>query len=225
MSEVNSWEYSNPNLLGQGPQYQARIMTGPGGLQVIQDATQEYGIGITLPLTPDEHSPYGMKLAYSTAQAVQSDLINLILTQKGERYDNKDFGTNLHKFLFRQNTPEVVPLIEEEIRNAITMYETETEIGVNIHSINISRVNEDGREGHGLTIAIKYSVLGNAQEILATLMGRADLGGPVFSSYTTTGDNLWNYGSPLQLDADGVPYQEAQMQQIDNGFDDDEFII
>ena len=217
MAEVPNWAYSNPNLLGQTATYQARIQQGENGLEVIQEAVGDYGIGITLPLTPSEHSPYGMKLAHSTAQAVQSDLVNLILTQKGERYDNKEFGTEMHKFLFRQNTPDLEPLIEEEVRTAIKAYESETQIGVQIDNIEINRFLDDGTVGHGITIKIKYTVLGSVQEILTTLMNRDD--GPVFASYQTTSDQLWNYGTPANSEDGESPVR------IDNGYNDDEFIV
>lgn len=217
MANVPNWQYSNPNLLGRSATYQARIADNGGGLQVIQDAVSNYGIGIQLPLSPDEHSPYGMRLAYSTAQAVQSDLVNLLLTQKGERYSNKDFGTNLHKFLFRQNTSELTPLIEEEVRNAFKLYESETQIGVKIISLVVNRNNDDGKEGHGITIQIKYKVLGEIQQILTTLMNRND--GPVFASYQTTSDQLWNYGKPANWEDGEDPVK------IDNGYDDDEFVV
>ncbi len=214
MAEVPNWSYSNPRLLGKGASYQARIAENANGLQVLQDAVGDHAIGIQLPLTPNEHSPYGMRLAYSTAQAVQSDLINMILTQKGERYDNKDFGTELHKFLFRQNTSAIEPLIEDEIRGAIEAYQQETAIGVDIIEIQVDRFNPDGSVGHGIGIKIKYKVLGSVQEILATLMNRDD--GPVFASYQTTSDQLWNYGQGLG---------QEEPVQIDNGYNDDEFIV
>tara|TARA_R100000458_G_C8276349_1_gene251640 strand:- start:3735 stop:4382 length:648 start_codon:yes stop_codon:yes gene_type:complete len=206
--------YSNPRLMGRASAFQARIGEGPNGLQVIQDAVGEYGIGITLPLTPDEHSPYGMKLAYSTAQAVQSDLINLLLTQKGERLDNPEFGSNLNKFLFRQNTSDLEPLIEDEIRGAFSAYEGETGIGVDIIQILVDRHDNSGDVSHGITIKIKYKVLGSVQEILTTLMNRPD--GPIYSSYQTTSDQLWNMGTPANA-SDPI--------QINSGYDDDEFIV
>ena len=214
MSNASQHNFTNPNKLGRGGAFQARISEGPNGLQVIQDAVGEYGIGITLPLTPDEHSPYGMKLAYSTAEAVQSDLINLLLTQKGERLDNPNFGSNLHKFLFRQNTADLEPLLDEEIRNAFKAYEDETGIGVDIMEVIVERKDANGMDQHGITIRIKYKVLGSVQAILTTLMGRPD--GPVFSSYQTTSDQLWNMGTPANA-VDPI--------QINNGYDDDEFIV
>tara|TARA_R100000152_G_C6757373_1_gene181183 strand:+ start:180 stop:833 length:654 start_codon:yes stop_codon:yes gene_type:complete len=217
MAEVPNWSYSNPNLLGRNASFQARIAEGQNGLQVIQDAVGEYGIGITLPLTPSEHSPYGMKLAYSTAQAVQSDLINMILTQKGERYSNPEFGTDLHKFLFRQNTPELAQLIEDEVRKSIEEYQSDTGIGVEIIQIKVNRKGLDGNDSHGITVQIKYKVLGSVQQILTTLMNRND--GPVFASYQTTSDQLWNYGTPANAQGGEPPVM------IDSGYDDDEFII
>jgi len=123
----------------------------------------------------------------------------------------------LHKFLFRQSNTELEALVEEEIRSAMKQYEDDTGIGVTIIQISVTRKGPDGQDSHGIYAQIKYKVLGSVQQILTTLMNRDD--GPVFASYQTTSDELWNYGTPANADGGEPPIQ------IDSGYDDDEFMV
>lgn len=45
--------------------------------------------------------------SYSTEEAALTNLINLIMTAKGERYMQPNFGTDLQKILFDNNTTEL----------------------------------------------------------------------------------------------------------------------
>ena len=96
-------------------------------------------------------------------------------------------------------------------------YESDTGIGVKVIQIIVSTKGPDGLESHGIYVQIKYKVLGTVQQILTTLMNRDD--GPVFASYQTTSDELWNYGTPANADGGEPPIQ------IDSGYDDDEFMV
>ena len=96
----NATTFTNSNLLGRTAAYQSTIGATGQGLQVIQDQSTSYGIGLTLPFSKTDATPFGFHIAMSTAQAVQADLINLVMTQKGERLMNDQFGTNLNRFLF-----------------------------------------------------------------------------------------------------------------------------
>ncbi len=193
-----------------------RLISGntAAGLQVLQNTSDQYGIGITLPFTSTDASPMGLNIAYSTAQAVQSDLINRIMTQKGERLGNPTFGTDLHKFLFRQNTVDIEPLIEEELKNAMKEYESDTGIGIDNVNISIHRFEDNGAESHTIKAVIQYEVVGDVQQIIVSLMNNPDIGTSGFSSYKTTSQELSNTGTPLGY---------TDTQWIDSGFDVDEF--
>jgi len=54
--------------------------------------------------------------------AYSSDLLLLLLTQKGERYYEPDYGTNLIKYIFEPNDELTATDIEEEIRNSVALY-------------------------------------------------------------------------------------------------------
>ncbi len=216
---VSNWRYVNSNLLGRNAAYQSKISATGEGLQVLQDQSTAYGIGLTLPFNKTDASPLGFHVAMSTAQAVQSDLVNLIMTTKGERLGNPDFGTNLQRFLFEPNTADIEPLIEEEIREAMSMYQSETGIGIDNINIQIDRKDDRGNTQHVIYVLIKYIVLGDVQSILASLMGRADdpgIYGPTFANYKTTSAELSNMGQGIEME---------YPQWIDDGFNDDEFGI
>ncbi len=216
---VSDGNYVNSNLLGRTARYQSIISNTGNGLQVLQNQATAYGIGLTLPFNKTDGDPLGFHLAMTTAQAVQSDLVNLIMTNKGERLGNPEFGTNLQRFLFEQNTPDIEPLIEDEIRGAMAVYQSETGIGIDNITIAIDRADNNGNNSHSLRVLIKYAVLGDVQTILTELMGRAgddSIYGPTFTNYKTTSAELSNLGQPIGHDSP---------QWIDDGFDTDEFII
>jgi phage baseplate assembly protein W len=62
------------------------------------------GIGITLPIRLGNTGYF--EQAFDTLTQVKSNFINLILTRKGERVHQPDFGCGIHDYLFEQLTPE-----------------------------------------------------------------------------------------------------------------------
>jgi phage baseplate assembly protein W len=62
------------------------------------------GIGITLPLQIGNTGYF--EQAFDTLTQVKSNFINLILTRKGERVHQPEFGCCIHEYLFEQLTPE-----------------------------------------------------------------------------------------------------------------------
>jgi len=53
--------------------------------------------------------------SYTTKEAVISNLKNLILTQKGERYMQPNFGTNIRTILFENNTQEIREILQTTV--------------------------------------------------------------------------------------------------------------
>ena len=80
---------------------------------------QDYGsLGILLPMNAGPNDTAGIFSTSRTteAQAV-SNYINLLMTYKGERYMQPQFGVGLPLKLFEQNTDILQLEIEQEIRN------------------------------------------------------------------------------------------------------------
>lgn len=62
------------------------------------------GIGVTLPLRLGNTGYF--EQSFDTLTQVKTNFINLILTRKGERVHQPDFGCGIHDYLFEQLTPE-----------------------------------------------------------------------------------------------------------------------
>jgi len=83
-------------------------------------ATEKY-ININYPF---KNSVKGFFLDLNTddASAIKADLMHLILTRKGQRLYNPQFGTNLMKFIFEPNDELTLADIKDEITTAVKKY-------------------------------------------------------------------------------------------------------
>lgn len=61
-------------------------------------------IGITLPIQIGNMGYF--QQSFDTLVQVKSNFLNLILTRKGERVHQPEFGCGIHDYLFEQLTPE-----------------------------------------------------------------------------------------------------------------------
>ena len=174
--------------MAPAPTIHPRAAIGNSGLlQVIQDTQDAYGINISLPFTPSAGDPVGFNLVYSTREAVQTDLINLILTQKGERLMNPDFGTNLHALLFEQNTPALSVSLENEILAGMELYKNTSGIGISNIKITIDGSDNNGLVSNAIKAVIEYKLFGEIENIVLGLLSGP---GPTFASYSTTAGQL-----------------------------------
>jgi|688.fasta_scaffold307528_1 phage baseplate assembly protein W len=79
--------------------------------------TQDKSVGVTLPFTIGNNGFFAV--SYTTKEQVKSDLKNLILTNRGERLMQPEFGCNLRQAIFEQIGPETYSYIRGEIENSI----------------------------------------------------------------------------------------------------------
>jgi|8_EtaG_2_1085327.scaffolds.fasta_scaffold35716_1 phage baseplate assembly protein W len=91
------------------------------------------GIGLLLPFNkgakgkaPQTHYASGsitgngvFELSYTTEEQVISNLKNLLLTTKGERLMQPNFGTSMRTIIFENNTPELRDLLFDAINEDI----------------------------------------------------------------------------------------------------------
>jgi len=70
-------------------------------------------LGITLPLKRGKTGYF--EQAFDVITQVKSNLINLILTRKGERVFQPDFGSDLHTLIFTQMDEEY----DKNVKNAV----------------------------------------------------------------------------------------------------------
>ena len=85
------------------------------------DLQKNIAIGISLPF----NGPGVFKSTYTTKDQIKSNLVNLLLTDKGERVMNPNFGTNLKRFLFEGITDNNLETLKDNILNSILTYISE----------------------------------------------------------------------------------------------------
>jgi hypothetical protein len=84
------------------------------GSKLVQDVKKydDYAIGITLPLQLSGNS---FAQSYKTAEQAKSNIKNLLLTIKGERPMQPEFGSDLQNLIFDFNDDELPSKIEDAI--------------------------------------------------------------------------------------------------------------
>tara|TARA_R100000908_G_C3747804_1_gene142800 strand:+ start:1011 stop:1505 length:495 start_codon:yes stop_codon:yes gene_type:complete len=82
---------------------------------------------------------------YSTEDQAISNLKNLILTRKGERFMQPDFGTDVYDSLFEQSTDDLEDVIQNGLNEDIAFWLPYIEVdnifvnrNIDLHSITIS---------------------------------------------------------------------------------------
>ena len=120
------------------------------------DLQKNIAIGVSLPF----NGPSGpFNKTYSTKEQIKSNLINLLLTNKGERVFNPEFGADIRRVLFEGITEDTSVLIQ----NLIT-----TNVNFFIPEINIDDVVvEPNEDNNSYNIIVKYNLVisGTADQI------------------------------------------------------------
>lgn len=97
---------------------------------------------------------------YQTKDAIRNNLINYLLTGRGERYLNVDFGSGIKDLLFEQITEDLIEELQFRIRN---------EIAINFPRVQITNlVVEPQPDNNQVTVFFSYSIIdtGIEDEIL-----------------------------------------------------------
>jgi phage baseplate assembly protein W len=82
------------------------------------DLQKNIVIGVSLPF----NAPGVFNKTYSTKEQIKSNLINLLLTDKGERIMNPEFGTDLRKSLFDNITDSSMEILKAKITDAVNIF-------------------------------------------------------------------------------------------------------
>ena len=83
-----------------------------------RDLDKNRAIGISLPF----NAGGVFKSTYSTKDQIKSNLINLLLTLRGERIENPEFGTNLLRLVFEQLDDQLYSTIQDEISSSVSRF-------------------------------------------------------------------------------------------------------
>ena len=79
-----------------------------------------FAVGITLPIQRGDDGYF--RQSFKTFDQVRSNLKNLLLTKKGERILQPDFGSGLHDLLFNPATEKFEEDLENTINDAVAQW-------------------------------------------------------------------------------------------------------
>lgn len=124
------------------------------------------------PIDSDERKAVGFKLpmdgnavfipTYTTRDQIKANLINYMLTNKGERVMNPEFGSNLRALLFQQiDDGELDGLLEEIQLNVSTQFPT-----ISVQEIAFDKT-PDSKDRNEINFTMTYtvSILGITDDI------------------------------------------------------------
>ena len=112
------------------------------------DLQKNIAIGVSLPFD----GPSGpFNKTYSTADQIKSNLINLLLTNKGERLYNPEFGADLKTVLFEGITEDTTALIQDLVTTNVTFFVPEVQV-------NEVLVTPD-QDTNTISVTVKYQLI------------------------------------------------------------------
>jgi len=111
-------------------------------------------IGLSFPIRQDKYNDFAM--TKNSLEQAKHNLKNLLLTHVGERVGQPEFGSKLRALCFEQITDELPVKIEEEVKEAVSIW---------LPYVNIQEVNTLTQEGDAnkIFVEIKYSTTLNPQ--------------------------------------------------------------
>jgi len=122
------------------------------------DLQKNIAIGVSLPFDGN-FGPFNS--TYSTQEQIKSNLINLLLTSKGERVFNPEFGSDLKRVVFEAASEDrdTRQAIQDIIVSSIDTFIPEVDVTAVEVVPNI--------DGNAITITVSYKlkISGNSDEI------------------------------------------------------------
>lgn len=79
-------------------------------------------LNIKYPIEDSVEDNFFLKRNTTTIEAIKSNILLLLTTERGTRYYNRDFGSNVQKFLFEPNDSVTQTDIEEDIKSTISKF-------------------------------------------------------------------------------------------------------
>lgn len=91
------------------------------GRKIVKDTEsfEDYAIGISLPI---QITDTAFAQTYTTIEQVKSNIKNLLLTVRGERILQPEFGSGLQEILFEFNNDDYAQRVEETIEDSLEQW-------------------------------------------------------------------------------------------------------
>ena len=137
------------------------------GQKLVKDTEKynDYAIGITLPI---QIGNTAFNQSFTTIEQTKSNIKNLLITKRGERILQPEFGSGLQELLFEPNTSDFEGKIEDAINESIEQWLPY----VVIDEINIEATDEL-KDNNRINVSLTFRVGENAQlnEVTFTAQG------------------------------------------------------
>jgi phage baseplate assembly protein W len=101
-------------------------------------------------------------LSYKNEDSVKRSIRNLLLTDKGERFFNPTFGSDIRKMLFENFSPSTEQVVADLIKTAIGNHEPRA----NVIDVNVS----GNPDQNSMYINIVFSVINKAEPVTLELI-------------------------------------------------------
>jgi phage baseplate assembly protein W len=119
------------------------------------DLQGNIAIGVSLPF----NGPVAFNSTYSTYDQIKSNLVNLLLTNKGERIMNPEFGADLKTVLFNGIVEDTLYEIENLITTSVSIFVPEITI------LNIQLIRDEDNNTISVTVQYRINLSGQADQI------------------------------------------------------------
>jgi phage baseplate assembly protein W len=110
------------------------------------DVGSRVAIGVSIPF----NTPQVFTQTYTTQDQIKSNIINYILTDRGERVFNPTFGSNIRASVFENITPNLLKNLEITLNSDLSAYFP----NVNFADVKITPNYDE----NSISIEIKYSL-------------------------------------------------------------------
>jgi len=101
-------------------------------------------------------------LSYKNEDSVKRSIRNILLTDKGERFFNPTFGSDIRKMLFENFSPSTEQVVGDLIKTAIGNHEPRA----NVIDVNVS----GNPDQNSMYINIVFSVINKAEPVTLELI-------------------------------------------------------
>ena len=137
------------------------------GSKIVKDTQSfnDYAIGISLPI---QITNTAFEQTFQTSEQVKSNIKNLLLTKKGERILQPEFGSGLQSLLFEPNVDDFESRIEDTINESLEQwlpYVTAEEIDID--------ASDTLRDNNRINVSVKFRIGDSADlnEVTFTTQG------------------------------------------------------
>jgi phage baseplate assembly protein W len=110
------------------------------------DIEQRVAVGVSIPFNVNDV----FNKTYTTQDQIKSNIINYILTDKGERVFNPDFGSSLRRYVFENANLENSTLLQQTLK---------IELQTNFPNVQFNQINvTPNYDANTINISVVYTI-------------------------------------------------------------------